>query len=152
MGNCCPFLSQGVTHPGALMRVSLPWSSSSFASLDKGTGNETIPSKTRPKNQLASIWFSKTWNLFTKPGRAPWWAWEKPISECFGNHSIPLAGQLLPCSQPETAWLPRGDGLRNFHIWSSLKFLLRMSGKNQSFIFTLVLLPLQSAGSFSYSK
>lgn len=77
---------------------------------------------------------------------------EKPISECFGNQSIPLAGQLLPCSQPGTAWLPRGDGLRNFHIWSSLKFLLRMSGKNQSFIFTLVLLPLQSAGSFSYSK
>lgn len=82
----------------------------------------------------------------------PSWVWEKPIFKCLGNQSIPLAGQLLPFSEPETAWLPREDGLSNFHIGSSLKFLLKMREKNLSLIFTLVLLLLQSAGSFSSSK
>lgn len=111
MGYCWPFLSKGSTHPGALRRASLPRSASSFVSLDKGTGNETISPKTRPKNQLVSIWFSKTWNLFTEPGRAPSWACERPICECLGNWCIPLQvscclfqNQKQPGSQEEMGW------------------------------------------------
>lgn len=120
-------MGKGGTHPAALRRVSLLWSISSSAPLDKGAGNETISSRTRPQNQLVSIWFSKTWNLFTKPGRAPSWDVRSPFLSALVTIAFPL--QVSCFFRTRSSLAPQRKWAEQFPHLVFFKILFKNEGK-----------------------